>query len=86
MQIPLFKWYKCDFIYNHRCHTTYVTDYEPQQEEECDENYNKRCFIEYKNVASEEKVKFCFTPLVKNCNIPGPQECTTEYRSECTTR
>ena len=55
-------------------------------EEECDDNYRKRCYIEFKNVASQEKVEFCFTPLVKNCDIPGPEVCTTEYRSECTTR
>ena len=76
----------CKHSYSERCHITYKTDYEPQQEEECDENYRKKCFIEYKNVASEEKVQFCFTPLVRNCDIPGPTECTTEYRSECTTR
>ena len=45
-----------------------------------------RCFIEYKKRALEEKVKFCYTPLVRNCDTPGPEECTTEYQSQCTTR
>jgi hypothetical protein len=36
--------------YDKKCHTTYTTDYEPQQEEECEENYKKNCFIEYKKV------------------------------------
>jgi len=76
----------CKHSYTERCHVTYKTDYEPQQEEECNENYRKKCYIEYKNTASQEKVQFCFTPLVRNCDLPGPTECTTEYRSECTTR
>ena len=76
----------CKHSYSTKCHTTYATDYEPQQEEECDENFKKQCYIEFKKKALEEQVQFCFTPLVRNCNIPGPTECTTEYRSECTTR
>merc|ERR1711892_285402 len=30
---------QCDHSYDKRCHTTYVTNYESQQEEECEENY-----------------------------------------------
>merc|ERR1712212_1032555 len=33
--------------YGKRCHTTYVTQYESQQEEDCEENFRKSCFIEY---------------------------------------
>jgi len=76
----------CKHSYSQKCHTTYTTDFEPQQEEECNENFKKRCFIEYKKRALEEKVKFCYTPLVRNCDTPGPEECTTEYQSQCTTR
>ena len=52
--------------YTKTCMKTYtkMTD-QFLQEEECDENFKKRCFIEYKNVAFDEKVKFCFTPLVR---------------------
>ena len=39
---------ECHHSYDKRCHTTYSTDYEPQQEEECDENFVKNCYIEYK--------------------------------------
>merc|ERR1711936_67021 len=35
---------QCDHSYDKRCHTTYVTNYESQQEEECEENYRKSCF------------------------------------------
>merc|ERR1719341_647905 len=30
---------QCDHSYDKRCHTTYVTNYEAQQEEECEENF-----------------------------------------------
>merc|ERR1711953_922967 len=30
---------QCDHSYDKRCHTTFVTNYESQQEEECEENY-----------------------------------------------
>ena len=54
----------CKHSYSEKCHNTYVTDFEPQQEEECEETFTKSCFIEYKKVASTEPVKFCHTPLI----------------------
>merc|ERR1711992_443142 len=74
----------CKHSYSEKCHTTYTTDFEPQQEEECEENFIKSCFIEYKKVASEEPIQFCHTPLV--CEGEGPEECKTVYESACTTR
>lgn len=75
---------ECKHSYSERCHTTYTTDFEPQQEEECEENFIKNCFIEYKKVAFDEKIKFCHTPLV--CQGEGPEECKTVYESMCETR
>jgi len=75
---------ECHHSYSERCHTTYTTDFEPQQEEECEENFKKSCFIEYKNVAFDEEVKFCHTPLI--CEGEGPEECKTVYESQCQTR
>ena len=46
----------CKHSYSEKCHTTYTTDFQPQQEEECSENFRKNCFIEYRKVASEETV------------------------------
>merc|ERR1712002_230674 len=74
----------CKHSYSEKCHTTYTTDFEPQQEEECEENFVKNCFIEYKKVASDEKTQFCNTPLV--CEGEGPIECKTVYESQCETR
>lgn len=73
----------CKHSYDKKCHTTYTTDYEPQQEEECDETFTKSCFIEYKQVASQEPVKFCYTPL--GCEGEGDPEEVTVYESQCST-
>merc|ERR1740137_261697 len=72
---------QCDHSYDKRCHTTYVTTYESQQEEECEENYRKNCFIEYEKIAFNETVDICRTPLVKDCDVQGPEICRTEYES-----
>merc|ERR1712029_390935 len=55
-----------------------------QQEEECEENFIKNCFIDYRKIASEEKIEFCHTPLI--CDGEGPVECRTVYESQCETR
>eukprot|EP00091_Calanus_sinicus_P025003 TRINITY_DN92_c0_g1_i1.p2 TRINITY_DN92_c0_g1~~TRINITY_DN92_c0_g1_i1.p2 ORF type:complete len:160 (+),score=48.64 TRINITY_DN92_c0_g1_i1:75-554(+) len=54
---------QCDHSYDKRCHTTYVTNYESQQEEECEENFRKSCFIEYEKIAFNETVEICRTLL-----------------------
>merc|ERR1711936_1136880 len=77
---------QCDHSYDKRCHTTYVTNYDSQQEEECEENFRKSCFIEYEKIAFNETVEICRTPLVKDCNVQGPEICRTEYESECWTK
>ena len=41
---------QCDHSYDRRCHTTYVTNYESQQEEECEENYRKASKIKERNI------------------------------------
>merc|ERR1711931_321480 len=77
---------QCDHSYDKRCHTTYVTNYESQQEEECEENFRKSCFIEYEKIAFNETAEICRTPLVKDCDVQGPEICRTEYESECWTK
>merc|ERR1712021_242105 len=57
----------CDHSYDKRCHTTYVTNFESQQEEECEENYRKNCFIEYSQIAFNETVQVCRTPFESEC-------------------
>merc|ERR1712083_928884 len=77
---------QCDHSYDKGCHTTYVTNYESQQEEDCEENFRKSCFIEYEQIAFNETVQVCRTPLVKDCDVQGPEICRTEYESECWTK
>jgi len=77
---------QCDHSYDKRCHTTYITNYESQQEEECEENFRKNCFIEYEKIAIQETVAVCRKPLVKDCEVEGPEICRTEYESECWTK
>ena len=77
---------KCHHTYEKKCQTSFTTDFESVQEEECSENFQKDCFIEYKKVAMNETVQVCHTPLVKDCNLPGPVDCQTEYATMCETR
>ena len=74
----------CKHSYSEKCHSTYTTDFEPQQEQECEENFVKNCFIEFRNVASEETIQFCHTPL--KLEGGGPEICKNVYESACTTR
>lgn len=77
---------ECHHSYTKKCHTSYVTSYEPTQEEKCDERFIKKCYIEYKLVVFNETVEVCHNPMVKNCDKSGPIECTTVYESECSTK
>jgi len=77
---------QCDHSYDRRCHTTYTTNYESQQEEDCEENFRKSCFIVYEQTAVNEIVEVCRKPLVKDCDVQGPEICRTEYESECWTK
>ena len=74
---------ECKHSYSTKCHTTYTTDFEPQQQEECNENFRKNCFIEYKKVAAQEKVRKCHTPLTYEETGEG---CKKVTQSVCTTR
>merc|ERR1712180_542886 len=73
---------QCDHSYDRRCHTTYVTQYESQQEEDCEENFRKNCFIEYEQIAFNETAKVCRTPLVHDVE-DDVVDCTTEVEEKC---
>merc|ERR1712130_527675 len=68
------------------CHFTYITQFSPAQEKQCQENFAKICQITFGKSAVRDTVLKCYTPLVKVCNGQGPNECRTEYETSCTTR
>ena len=75
---------QCDHSYDRRCHTTYVTNYESQQEEECEENFRKSCFINYEKFASNETDEVCKTTLVRDCDVEDDiVECETIQEEKC---
>ena len=73
--------------YDERCHQTYVTTYEPHQEEECDEKFRKVCTIWYEEKAISEMVEECTTPVVAECQeSERTEDCRTVYDTVCDTR
>merc|ERR1719237_2063783 len=75
---------QCDHSYDRRCHTTYVTNYESQQEEDCEENFRKSCFIEYEQIAFNETATVCRTPRSAGLSTSpsaGPSRRCTTWRT-----
>ena len=68
-----------------RCHESYVTDFEPTQQRECDQKFEKRCSIYYEDVAVPDVVEVCKTDIAYNCDKEGPEECETIYDTVCET-
>ena len=50
-----------------KCHYTYVTEFEANQEELCNENFEKKCQITFKKEAVSDKVKKCYRPQESAC-------------------
>ena len=76
---------ECDLSYATQCFTTYVTNYESQQEEECRQNYRKNCFIQFEQMTVSQTVTVRRTPLVRDCHEEGPETCRMESEVECRT-
>merc|ERR1712059_27823 len=59
---------------------------------QCDHSYDRRCHTTYvtqyesQQIAFNETAQVCRTPLVKDCDIQGPEICRTEYESEWWTK
>ena len=69
-----------------KCHYTYVTQFQPTQEEVCDENFKKSCQITFKQQAYNETVRKCYRPVEKVCSGEGPEICRTVYEASCSTK
>ena len=68
-----------------KCHYTYITQFSPSQEEECEENFEKSCQITFRKEAVRNTVRKCYRPQVKVCNGQGEEQCRTVYETDCTT-
>lgn len=80
----------CDHVYEKKCHTTFVTKFQPQQLEKCDEDYKKDCQIEFNTVTENKTQTVCHDSLyAENCEETGKDEefseCQTEFETECIT-
>ena len=69
-----------------KCHYTYITQFIPSQEEECEENFEKSCQITFRQEAVRNTVRKCYRPQVKVCNGQGEEQCRTVYETDCTTQ
>ena len=86
---------RCDHSYDKRCHTTYTTTYESQQEEECEENFRKICFINYEQVTVDVPcvdgglykmyLQIAFNETVEICRQPLVKDCSIEGPEVCRT-
>merc|ERR1712141_72256 len=69
---------QCDHSYDKRCHTTFVTNYESQQEEECEENYRKSCFTEYESECWTKQEVHDVQDDVVSCETIVEEKCEDE--------
>jgi len=77
---------QCTHRQQEKCHYTYITFFKAAQEEVCEENFEKKCQITFKQEATTETVRKCYRPMEKVCNGQGEEECRTVYESSCSTR
>ena len=77
---------ECTHKNTEQCHYTYVTKFQPSQEEVCDETFEKSCQITFKQQAYNETVNKCYKPVEKECNGQGEEVCKTVYESACSTK
>ena len=77
---------ECTHKDTEQCHYTYVTKFSSVPEEVCNEIFEKKCSITFKQQAFNETVRKCYRPVEKVCNGQGPEECRTVYESSCITK
>lgn len=65
-----------------KCHYTYVTEFTPAQEEICEENFEKKCQITFKQMAVTETVQKCYRPLMKTCGNEATPSRLRRYKRQ----
>ena len=74
----------CKHSYSEQCYQSYVTDYKPIQIEECEEEFDKKCYIEHKKTTEQETIRKCHKPLI--CEGKGPEVCRAANTIACETK
>merc|ERR1712240_815875 len=69
---------QCDHSYDRRCHTTYVTNYESQQEEECDVQGPEICRTEYESECWTKQEEHDVEDDVVTCETIQDEKCEDE--------
>ena len=65
------------------CHYSYVTQFRPIREEQCEEYYEKTCRIMINKQATNETVRHCYHPMERQCGKASPQIDTTGDNTIC---
>ena len=68
------------------CHTSYITQFRPQEEQKCVDRYEKSCFITFAKKSVTNTVQSCHRPVVKICDGTGNDTCSTVFETSCTTK
>ena len=68
-----------------KCHYSYVTVFETNTEEVCDEHFIKQCHILFVKRAMKSVKRKCYRPLTKVCDGTGPETCQRFYETGCET-
>ena len=69
-----------------KCHFTYITSFQPSQEQICNNNFEKSCSITFKQEVVSETIQKCYRPQKKVCNGQGIERCETVFESSCETK
>ena len=62
---------ECITQYEEICHTSYVTNYVPTVEQDCENEFEKKCKIVIQEVTHNETIKNCVKPLERVCDEEG---------------
>ena len=65
------------------CHYSYVTQFRPIREEQCEAYYDKTCRIMFNKQATNETIRHCYRPMERQCGEGSPQMDTTGDHTIC---
>merc|ERR1712223_2297090 len=66
-----------------KCHYTYITFFKPSQEEFCEENFEKKCQITFKQEAMQEMIRKCHDKTVDTLVDVPEESCDLNPQKTC---